>query len=191
MPKLSSWTIAVMLALGSAGCAPVITSQTVMVAGVGPVEIEHIDVEIVAVAPEEHVATVRQGRFVWDVLVPPAFGDLSNIHPGDKLSISRVEGVILSARRARKGAKPSIIYTEAVSGPPFQNLPDKFVARALTVTARFERFDPETGIVSYVGPAGPQSLSVIDPVLKRDLRHFKRGDLVALTLAEAVYIEKL
>lgn len=191
MPKLSSWTIALMLALGSAGCAPVITSRTVVVAGVGPVEIEQIDVEIVAVAPEEQFVTVRQGRFVWDVLVPPAFGDLRNIHTGDKLSVSRVEGVALSARRARKGTKPSITYTEAVAGAPFQNLPEKFVARSLALTATFERFDPETNIVSYVGPAGPRNLTVVDPALRRDLRHFRRGDLVELTFSEAVYIQKL
>lgn len=191
MSKLSVLTIAAVLALGSAGCAPVITSQTVIVAGVGPVEIEQIDVEIVAVAPEEHVATVRQGRFVWDVLVPPAFGDLRNIREGDKLSISRIEGVALSARRAKKGTKPSISYTETVVGAPFQNLPEKFVARSLALTATFERFDPATNIVSYVGPAGPRRLSVVDPALQRDLRHFGRGDMVELTFSEAVYIQKL
>ena len=191
MPKLSGWAFAVILALGGAGCAPVVTSQTVVVAGVGPVEIEQINVEIVAVAPEEQVVTVRQGRFVWDVLVPPAFGDLRNIHAGDKLSISRIEGVALSARRAKRGAKPGITYTEIVAGAPFQNLPEKFVARSLTLTARFERFDPETNIVSYVGPAGPRDLHVLEPALRRDLRHFGRGDLVELTFSEAVYIQKL
>ena len=95
MPKLSSWTIALMLALGSAACAPVITSRTVVVAGVGPVEIEQIDVEIVAVAPEEQFVTVRQGRFVWDVLVPPAFGDLRNIRAGDKLSFGSIADTLL------------------------------------------------------------------------------------------------
>lgn len=190
MVKVTSLTFALLLALGGAGCAPVITTQTVIVAGVGPVEVERIDVEIVDVDPSLRMATVRQGRFVWDVFVPEAFGDLRSIRAGDRLQISRVEGVALGARRARKGARPGVVYTETVSEPPFQNLPDKFVARSLTLTAKFEGFDPRTGIVSYVGPMGPRSLTVVDPAVKVELSHVRRGDMVDLTFAEAVYIQK-
>lgn len=191
MPKITNWTVAIMLALGGAGCAPVITSQTVLVAGVGPVEVEQIDVEVVAVAPALRMATVRQGRFVWDVFVPEAFGDLQRVHAGDRLQISRVEGVALGARRARKGARPGIVYTEMVDAPRFQNLPDKFVTRSLTVTARFQAFDPSTGIVTYEGPAGLGSRKVVDQAVREELSHIRRGDMVDLTVAEAVYIQKL
>lgn len=187
----TGFAVAIILALGGAGCAPVITSQAVIVAGVGPVEVEQINVDVVAIVPEYRLITVRQGRFVWDVMVPPAFGDLKNISAGDRVRISRVEGVAFGARRAKKGARPQIVYTEATSSSSFQNLPDKFVTRTLTVTARFEGFDPSTGIVSYVGPAGPNSLRVADPVVREGLSHIRRGDMIDLTLGEAVYIEKL
>lgn len=190
MSKIQGLTVAVMLALGGAGCAPVMTTQTVVVAGVGPVEVEQINVEVVAVAPEYQVVTVRQGRFEWDVLVPPAFGSLQNLRAGDKLQISRVEGVILGARRARKGARPGIVYADAVGAPSFQNLPDRYVIRSLTLTARFEQFDPATGVVSFVGPAGPRNLTVVDSTIKDDLRRMRRGDMIDLTFAEAVYIQK-
>lgn len=190
MSKFTSLTLAAVLALGGAACAPVVTSETVIVAGVGPVEVEQIDIEVVNVVPASRLATVRQGRFVWDVFVPEPFGDLRSIRAGDRLQISRAEGVALGARRARRGARPGIVYTEAVSGPPFQNLPDKFVGRTLTVTARLEGFDPATGIVRFVGPMGPRSLTVVDGGVKRDLSHIRRGDMVDLTFAEAVYIRK-
>jgi hypothetical protein len=179
------------LTLSAAGCGPTITSRTVTVADLGPVDLEQINVEVVAVAPALRMATVRQGRFVWDVAVPEAFGDLRNVHAGDRLLISRADGAVLGARRARKGARPGMVYTEIVSAPSFQNLPDKFVVRSLTLTAKFERFDPATSMVSYVGPAGPRSLSVADPAIKEDLQRLRRGDMIDLTLAEAVYIQKI
>ncbi|CAN7199523.1 hypothetical protein LJR009_000537 [Bosea sp. LjRoot9] len=190
MLKKMSLIFAVSLAV--AGCAtdPIVTSQTVTVAGVGPVEVEQLDVEIVDVEPAERMVVVRQGRQTWPVAVPEMFGNLQNINAGDRVQIRRVEGVILGLKRARKGAKPAIIYTEAVSGPSFQNLPDKFVVRTLTVTARLESFDPATGIASYVGPAGPRTRTVSDPVIQNDIRRMKRGDMVELTFAEGFHFQK-
>lgn len=175
MPKHLSWIFAIALTAGVAGCAsyPTVTTQTVIVAGIGPVEVERLDVEIVSVEPAERLVLVRQGSRVWQVAVPEVFGNLQNIRPGDRVEIRRVEGAILGARRARRGARPGIVYTEAVSGP-FQNLPDKFVVRSLRVTAQFQAFDPASGIVSYVGPLGPRSLTAVDPEIKQDLRRLRR-----------------
>lgn len=191
MSKHLGWIFAMALAAGLAGCAtaPTITTQTVVVAGVGPVEIERLDVEIVDVRPAERMVSVRQGRRTWDVAVPEVFGNLRNIQPGDRVAIRRVEGAVVETKRARKGARPSIVYTEAVSGP-FQNLPDKFVVRTLEVTARFDAFDPVSGVVNYEGPLGPRSQTVLDPAIKQDLRRLRRGDMIQLTLAEAFHFEK-
>jgi hypothetical protein len=190
MSKQMSWFFAIALAAVVAGCAyPTVTTQTVIVAGLGPVEIERLEVEVVDVQPAERIVLVQQGRRSWHVAVPEVFGNLRNIQPGDRVEIRRIEGVILGARRARKGARPGVVYTEATSGP-FQNLPDKFVVRSLTVTAQFQAFDPTTGIVMFVGPLGPRSLTVLDPVLKQDLGRVRRGDMIELTLAEAFHFQK-
>ncbi|HEY5795871.1 MAG TPA: hypothetical protein VIU82_12720 [Bosea sp. (in: a-proteobacteria)] len=192
MSKRVSWIFAVVLAAGVAGCAtqPTVTTSAVIVAGVGPVEVERLEVEIVDVQPAERIVRVRQGIRSWHVAVPAVFGNLQNIQPGDRVEIRRVEGIIVGARRARKGAKPGIVYTEAVSGP-FQNLPDKFVVRSLTLTAQFQAFDPATGIVSFVGPLGPRSLTVVDPGIKQDLPRLRRGDMIELTFAEAFHFQKI
>lgn len=190
MSRLNNWAILLMLAIGGAGCAPVVTTQTILVAGVGPVEVEQITVEVVGVDVLTRTVTVRQGRFTWDVSVPEIFGTLENLNTGDRLEIQRAEGVILGARRARKGARPGIVYADAVGSPSFQNLPDKYVIRSLTLTARFESFDAATGVVSFVGPAGPRSLTVTDPMIKTDLARMRRGDMIDLTFAEAVYIQR-
>lgn len=120
MLKHMSVIAAVSLALACAGCAtgPTVTSETVIVAGVGPVDVERLDVEVAAVNPAERVVVVKQGRQTWPVAVPEVFGNLQNISPGDKVEVRRVEGVILGARRARKGAKPAIIYSEAAADSP-------------------------------------------------------------------------
>lgn len=175
-----------------AGCAttPVVTSQTVIVAGVGPVEVERLDVEVVAVHPADHIVVVRQGRLTWPVAVPETLGDLKNIQAGDRVEVRRAEGAVLGAKRARKGAKPGIVYTEMVADSSFQNLPEKFVVRTLTVTAKFESYDPATNIVSYVGPSGPRTRIVSDPDIQNDARRLKRGDMVELTFAEAFHFQK-
>lgn len=192
MLKPMSLIFAMALAAAVAGCAttPTVTSQTVIVAGVGPVEVEQLNVEIVDVDPAARMVLVRQGGHTWNVAVPEVFGNLQNIGPGDRVEIRHVEGAVLAARRARKGAKPDIVYTETVSDPSFQNLPDKYVVRTLTLTARFEKFDPATGIVNYVGPAGPRTHMVSDPVIRNDIRRLRRGDMVELTFAEAFHFQK-
>lgn len=183
--------LALGIALASCASTPVVTNQTVIVAGVGPVEVEQMNVDIVDVEPSERIVRVRQGRNTWQVAVPEVFGNLQNIHAGDRVEIRRVEGAVLGARRARKGAEPSIIYSEAATDPLFQNVPEKWVVRSLTLTARFEKFDPTTRVVSYVGPAGPRTVSVVDPAIQSDLRRLRRGDMVELTFAEAFFIQKL
>ncbi|WP_332684953.1 hypothetical protein [Bosea sp. (in: a-proteobacteria)] len=193
MLKKISVIFAASLAVAGAGCAtyPTVTSQTVIVAGIGPVEVERLDVEVADVQPAERIVVVRQGRQTWPVAVPEVFGNLQNIRAGDRVEVRRVEGVILGARRARRGAKPAIIYTEATSAGSFQNLPEKFVVRSLTVTARFESFDPATGVVSYVGPAGARTHTVSDPDIQNDVRRLRRGDMVELTFAQAFHFQKV
>lgn len=190
MLKKISVIAAVSFALAGCATTPTVTSQSVIVAGVGPVEVERLDVEIAAVDPAARIVVVKQGRQTWPVAVPDVFGNLQNISPGDRVEVRRVEGVILGARRARKGAKPAIIYSEAAADSSFQNLPEKFVVRSLTVTARFEKFDPATNVVSYVGPAGPRTHVVADPEIQTDIRRLKRGDMVELSFAEAFLLQK-
>jgi len=190
MSKHISWIVALSIAAAVAGCAttPVVNTTTVIVAGVGPVEIESLSVRVVSVdRPSRSVIVEQRGRR-WLVDVPPLFGDLSNVRVGDTVEIRRIEGAVLEVRRSRRGSKPGITYTEAVSGPQFQNLPDKYVVRALTLTARFERFDPATNVVSYVGPLGPRTLNVADPAIRAELQTMRRGDMVDLTFAEAFHI---
>jgi hypothetical protein len=191
MLKKISMIAAVSFALAGCATTPVVTSQTVVVAGVGPVEVERLDVEVAAVNPAERIVVVKQGRQTWPVAVPEVFGNLQNISPGDRVEVRRVEGVILGAKRARRGAKPAIIYSEAAADSSFQNLPEKFVVRSLTVTARFEKFDPATNVVSYVGPAGPRTHLVSDPEIQNDIRRLKRGDMVELSFAEAFLLQKV
>ncbi|KQK28424.1 hypothetical protein ARD30_22040 [Bosea thiooxidans] len=190
MSKFIGPFFAVALALGAAGCAttPVVTTETVIVAGVGPVEVERLSVRVVSIDRASRSVIVEQRGSRWLVEVPPVFGNLENLREGDMVQINRVEGVIVDVRRPRRGAKPGITYTEAATEPTFQNLPDKYVVRAVTLTARFERFDAETSVVHYTGPFGPRSLTVTDPAVKAGLRKFKRGDLVELSFAEAFHI---
>lgn len=190
MSKHITWIFALAAVTAASGCAPypIVSSETVVVAGVGPVEVERLNVRVVSVDRANRSVVVEQGRRKWLVSVPAVFGDLRRVRAGDMVEISRSEGAAVDVRRSRRGEGPGITYTEAVSGPPFHNLPDKYVVRSVTLTARFERFDPSTSVVSYDGPLGPRSLTVIDPAVKAELQTFRRGDMVDLTFAEAFHI---
>lgn len=190
MPKHLGLILAMAIAAGTAGCAayPEITTQTVIVSGVGPVEIERLRVRVLSVDPPNRSVVVEQGRSSWLVAVPPVFGNLENLRVGDMVEINRIEGVLVEVRRSRRGSRPGITYTEAATEPTFQNLPDKYVVRAVTLTARFERFDAENNTVSYVGPLGARTLAVRDPVVRGELQRLRRGDMVDLTFAEAFHI---
>jgi len=104
MLKKISVIAAVSFALAGCATTPTVTSQTVIVAGVGPVEVERLDVEIASVDPARRRVVVKQGRQTWPVAVPEVFGSLENLRPGDRVEVRRVEGVILDVKRARKGA---------------------------------------------------------------------------------------
>ncbi len=190
MSRYRSWALALALAVGAASCTPYprVATNTVVVEGLGPVEIERLNVRVVSVDRPSRTVIVQQRGRRWLVEVPPLFGDLSTVQAGDEVEIRRVEGAIVSVRRNRRGAQPGITYTEAVSGPPFHNLPDKYVVRAVTLTARFQSFDPATGVVNYDGPTGPRSHPVVDPGIRQDLSRLRRGDMVDLTFAEAFHI---
>ena len=190
MPRHISLIVALSIAAGVAACAPYpeIASETVIVAGVGPVEIERLNVRVVSIDRTDRSVVVEQQGNTWRVDVPPAFGNLERLREGDRVEIRRIEGALWDIGRSRRGARPGIVYTEAAGEPQFQNLPDRFVVRTITLTARFERFDAATSVVSYVGPFGARSLKVADPTLKADLLRLRRGDMVDLTLAEAFYI---
>ncbi len=189
MSKRMSWIFALSIAVGLAGCAtqPIVTSQTVTVAGVGPVEIESLNVRVVSIDQPNRTVVVEQRGRRWLVEVPPLFGDLQTVRVGDNVEIRRVEGVLVDVGRKRRGSRPEIAYTEATSGP-FQNLPDKYVVRGVTITTRFERFDAASGVVSYVGPFGPRSMTVVDPAVTAELQTFRKGDMVELSFVEAFHI---
>jgi hypothetical protein len=117
---------------------------------------------VVSIDRANRSVVVEQNRSTWRVDVPPVFGNLDRVREGDNVEIRRVEGVLLGMGRSKRGAKPAIIYAEAASEPQFQSLPDRFVVRAVTLTARFERFDAANDVVSHVGSFDPRSLRVTD-----------------------------
>ena len=93
MSKRIGLIVAISLAAAVAGCAtsPEITTRTVIVAGVGPVEIERLNVRVVSVDAPNRSVLVEQRGFRWLVHVPPVFGNLENVREGDMVEINRVE----------------------------------------------------------------------------------------------------
>lgn len=190
MSAFKNWSLALTLIASAAswsGARPAL-AQTVVVAGVGPAAIEQLNVRVAAVDRASRTMIVQQRGHRWLVEVPEVFGDLSMVRVGDRLDIRRIDGAIVAVSRNRKGVKPGIRYSEGGADAGFQNLPARFVTRTVTVTARFNSFNPATKLVSYVGPDGPRSLPVVDPGVADGLQRLKRGDMVNLVFAEAFQV---
>lgn len=163
-------------------------AQTVLIAGVGPAAIEQMDVRVVSVNPPDQSMVVEQRGYRWLVLVPEVFGDLRSLRAGDRLQISRVDGAVIALNRSGKGSKPKIAYEQAATDSTFQNLPARYVVQKVSVTGRFTSFDPATNTVSYVGPDGPRTRPVLDPVVIEDLKKLKKGDRIDAVFVQAYQI---
>jgi hypothetical protein len=183
--------VAFALLAGSAGLGlpgPAFAQQPVMVAGVGPAAIEQMDVRVVSVDPPNHSLVVEQRGYRWLVQVPEVFGDLRSLRKGDRLQISRVDGALLALYRSKKGSKPNIVYEDSAADSTFQNLPARYVVRKVTITGRFTSFDPASSTVKFVGPEGPRSRPIADPVIIQEVKKLKRGDRIDLVYAQAYQI---
>ena len=67
MSKHIGVMLAIAIAAGAAGCAtyPEITSRTVIVSGIGPVEVEHLTVRVVSVDRSNRSVIVEQHGNQW------------------------------------------------------------------------------------------------------------------------------
>ncbi|PZU94530.1 MAG: hypothetical protein DI527_02815 [Chelatococcus sp.] len=183
------------LALAVAAASPVMgptsaafAQQPVLVAGIGPAAIEQMNVRVVSVDPPNHSLVVEQRGYRWQILLPEIFGDLRSLKPGDRLQINKVDGALVALFRSKKGSKPKIVYEDAATDSTFQNLPARYVVQKVAITGRFSSFDPATNTVSFVGPDGPRSRPVGDPVVIAEIKKLKRGDRIDAVFVQAYQI---
>ena len=164
---------------------PALAAQGMNVRGVGAVDIQNMNVRILAIDIPSRTVRVESKGHQWDLTLPQEFGPLTNIRVRDRLQINRVQGALVSVAPAKRGAKPSVVSTTSSDTGTFDNLPARWVVRKMTVTARFDGLDAANGVVSFTGPQGPGTIKVVDPEVLAALKKVKKGSLIVLNYAEA------
>lgn len=160
-------------------------AQSVDVRGLGAVAVENVEVRIVSVDQATRTIVVEKAGHQWRITAPEDAGSLAALRPRDKLQINRVESALISAAPAKSGAKPDITFDTVSDNGLFGGLPARWIVRNVTATVKFTGLDTDKKMVSYVGPEGPKTISVIDPAVMQALGSLKKGDLVTLAFSQA------
>jgi len=161
-------------------------AQTISVRGIGPVQLENVQVRVVSVDRDtRNVVVERRGR-QWRVAVPEEFGDLAALRRRDSLDINRVSGVAVSVSPSRN-KRPDIVLSGGVTSGEFDGLPAKWVQRKVTVTGKFISLGANNTL-TIDGPDGRRSIVVSDPAILQTLRGMKAGQMVDAVFGEAIQI---
>lgn len=164
---------------------PAFAASSIDVRGLGAVAVENIDVRVVSVDLAARTVVVERAGHQWRITVPEDAGSLAALRPRDSLQINRVEGALVSAAPAKPGQKPDVSYTSAQDNGLFNGLPARWIVRNITATVKFDSLDAQGGVVSYVGPEGPKTVRVLDPLVVAELGKLKKGDMVTLSFSQA------
>lgn len=170
---------------GLAGAVTPALSQAIEVRGVGGVDIQSVDVRVLAIDLPSRTVQVESKGYQWRVTLPEEFGPLTNIRVRDRLQINRVQGALVSIEPAKRGAKPSVESTTSSNDGLFGNLPARWVVRKMVVTAKFTGLDSNARLLSYTGPEGSRTVPVVDPEVLAALKKVKKGSMIVLNYAEA------
>jgi Cu/Ag efflux protein CusF len=113
---------------------------------------------------------------------------LEAIKKGDRINVDYYESMVVSMKKAEKGAKPSMKETTAQVREPGQ-LPAGVAARQINATAVIEEVDKANNEVTIKGPKGNmETIKVTDPAMKEELTKLKKGDMLTVSYMEAIAI---
>ena len=161
-------------------------AQSISVRGVGPVQMENLQVRVVSVDRDSrNVVVERRGR-QWRITVPEEFGDLAALRRRDGLDIHRVSGVAVSVSPSRN-TRPDIVLSGGIATGEFDGLPAKWVQRKVTVTGKFVSLSANNTL-TIDGPDGRRSILVSDPAILQTLRGMKAGQMVDAVFGEAIQV---
>ena len=182
-------SIAGVLTLGMVLGAPSLQLPTAGAAGQKPAmthqQLETVTATIVAIDLRQRVVTLRgpAGNTVA-VWVDPSVSNLSALKVGDRVAVGYYESLVIQARKAAPGEKPSAHGMSATfvtdeRGQP----PSAIAAHQAEVTARVTALDKPKGLITLKGPQGNiRTFQLENPAA---LTNVTVGDLIVFTYTAA------
>ena len=155
--------------------------------GVVLVDVVVITATVDAVDKDKRTVTLKgpQGRTVTLKAGPDA-KNFDQIKVGDKVKGKFLDSIALFVRKS--GAPPDAAEIQAVSVSPRGQKPMAMAVDTVEITAKVEKIDYKTRLVTLKGPDGQMKTIKVDPRVKK-LGQVKVGDDIVLRHTEAVAFE--
>ena len=118
--------------------------------------------------------------------VGPGAKNFDQVKVGDKVKFEFLDSIALFVRKA--GDPPDAAEMQAVAVAPRGQKPKGMTVNTVEISAKVEKIDYKTRMVTLKGPEGNTRTIKVDPRVKR-LAEVKVGDDIVLRHTEAVAIE--
>jgi Cu/Ag efflux protein CusF len=134
---------------------------------------------------EREVTLERADGKLVTIKAGPEVRNLAQLRVGDQVRATYYESIAYEVRKPGEGA-PGMAVTEGAQRAPLGGKPGAAAARITTITATISAIDKAKGTVSLLAPDGEVvTVKARDP---RNLEKVKPGDLVEITMSEAMAI---
>lgn len=147
------------------------------------------DVQVVGVFAERSELLVKTpNRDQYALYLPEVINDPELTVKNRVLEVSYVLGVITDIE-VFPGGDPGFTVADNVTWADQGNLPDDFIKRLVTATAKIESVDMANGTVTFIAPDGEtRTARVQDPKILKELK-VRPGDLADITFFEAIELD--
>ncbi len=147
------------------------------------------DVQVVGVFAERSELLVKTpNRDQYALYLPEVINDPELTVKNRVLEVSYVLGVITDIE-VFPGGDPGFTVADNVTWADQGNLPDDFIKRLVTATAKIESVDEANGTVTFIAPDGEtRTTRVQDPKILKELK-VRPGDLADITFFEAIELD--
>ncbi len=147
------------------------------------------DVQVVGVFAERSELLVKTpNKDQYALYLPEVINDPELTVTNRVLEVSYVLGVVTDIE-VFPGGEPGFTVADNVTWADQGNLPDDFIKRLVTATAKIERVDMANGTVTFIAPDGEtRTARVQDPKILKELK-VRPGDLADITFYEAIELD--
>jgi hypothetical protein len=155
----------------------------------GAAEVTSFDVQVVGVFAERSELLVKTpNKDQYALYLPEVINDPELTVKNRVLQVNYVLGVITDIE-VFPGGEPGFTVADDVTWADQGNLPDDFIKRLVTATAKIESVDTAAGTVTFIAPDGEtRTAQVRDPKILQELK-VRPGDLADITFFEAIDLD--
>lgn len=155
----------------------------------GDAAVTTFDVQVVGVYADRGELLVKTpNNNQYALYLPEVIDDPQLTEKNRVVEVSYVLGVVMDIE-VFPGGDPSFTVADDVTWTDQGDLPDDFVKRLVTATAKIVSVDDANGTVTFIAPDGETRTAVVhDPKILKEMK-VRPGDLANITYFEAINLD--